>query len=411
MEKINPVMTIEEILKNYPQTFDVFVANGFNVASREELLELAGNDTMIQSILKVRGINVDIFINALREKVFTKGLDEDLVDKFHDENSTLNLLGKIPCPLRILFKDMLGEAIKDYKEKTGITLNCYIPSGCGDKYEYEDICSLENIDELPDIILTKGFDDFHRKNFIDKFVKKGYFKSVFTDNLDDRFLEAGCLDNDYTMYASFLDVMLIDEKNLGDLPKPKTWSDLLNPIYKDKIITFGMPEGISTVTPIYLYKEHGVESIAKFAHNVKGAYHGAKMAKVAGTNSKEAGAIYILPLFFAKTCIREGLSILWPEDGAILYPFCMLVKESKMEEMKYLIDFITKDFGQVCAKSHGIALNPDIKNTNIPKDGKLKWIGWNYIKSKDVIELGDYIRKEFEIEWQKKNSSEDKRIV
>ena len=84
--------------------------------------------------------------------------------------------------------------------------------------------------------------------------------------------------------------MPADKRKLGDLPVPKTWEDLLNPIYRDKIVVFAFVDGInkdsvyddaSYYPHIYYYQRYGKEVVRQFGRNVVDGYHGVKMAKPA----------------------------------------------------------------------------------------------------------------------------------
>ncbi|AFS78917.1 putative Fe3+ ABC transporter periplasmic binding-like protein [Gottschalkia acidurici 9a] len=401
MINIDKTTKIGSILEK-EEMFEVFLSNGFKAESKDELINLLGKDTMLQTVLKVRNINIELFINALNEKISEEEVEENFNDIYYDETKELNFLGSSICPLRKTFNDNLKETLENYRKETGKTFNCYVHTGHGDdNSKYDDIWQEKDIDKFPDIVLSKGFDDFYKKEFIDNLVSKGYFKSVNSSNIDKTFIEAGCLDEDYTMYGAFLDALLIDKKRLGDLPVPKTWGDLLNPMYRDMIITIKKGEELSTAIPLYLYKEYGEDSIKQYALNVKGIIHSPKMARLIGTNSEEAGAIYTMPLIFAKSCVKEGLELVIPEDGAMIYPFAMLVKKGKEEELKLLIDYVFDNYGLNLIQSHALSLSPNIENPTL-KEHKLKWLGWDFIKSRDMGELEEHIKKEFYNVWNAK---------
>ncbi len=397
---ITGATTIEKLLEN-EQAFEALLALGFNTSSKEELINLLGKNTMLQTVLKVKNINSDLFLKELEEKINNEMLEEGINNKYYNESETLNFLGNIICPLRIVFEDDLKEKLEAFEKATGKTFNCYIMPKGGDDGRYDNLWKEKDIDKFPDIILSKGFDDFYRKELIDNLVSKGHFKSINNPNIDKKFIEAGCLDEDYTMYGAFLDVLLVDEEKLEGLPIPKTWGDLLSPIYKDKIVTFETPDGISTAIPLYFYKEYGEDSIRSYAFNVKGFHSSAKMARLVGSNNPEAGAIYTMPLMFAMSCVKKGVKLVIPEDGAIVFPFSMLVKKGKEEELRILTDYIFDNYGLNLTKSHALSLSPNIENPFL-KDHTIKWLGWEFIRSRDIIELGEYINEEFFKVWNKK---------
>ncbi|MDD4753958.1 MAG: ABC transporter substrate-binding protein [Desulfitobacteriaceae bacterium] len=403
--KITATDKIGYILDQYPESYEVFLANGFNSNSRAELIGLLGKDTMLSTVLKVKDINVDLFVRMINRKTNNGCQIEQIAYDAYNPDLPVNLMVKTACAVNALFKEKLSEALNNYKEKTGIKINTYFVNGCEGAHELEPFWQQTSVDTLPDIIMSMSFDEIYDKRFIDKYVKKtGYFESALK-SIDEEYVDLGCLDDSYTLNAGLVMVFLIDQKNLGDLPVPKKWADLLNPIYKDKIIGFGSgieAKGIFEYPLYYFHKEFGTEGLKKFAGNVKHIYHGQKMAKLAGTNSKEAGGVYTIPLTFAKLCRNKDVSIVFPEDGAWIIPIAFLVKKNKNKELDFIINFLLDNYGQMCADINGVSFNPKIQN-KIPPGTKLKWLGWDYIKSNDILSLGKQLHKDFHEVWDQKS--------
>lgn len=395
---IKPEDTIGDIISNYPQLYEVFWENGFDYSSAAELVSALGKDTMLRTVLAVKGINVELFTDMINASVSNE-CQMQLEYDFYNPNLPVNLLVKTACPVSIFFKDKLAETIEAHKEATGETTNVFFVDGCHAPHEFERFWEIENIDKLPDIIMSMSFDEIYDQRFIDKYVNKGYFTSVL--DIDQQYLELGCEDDSYTLNAGLVMVFLVDNKRLGDLPVPQTWEDLLDPIYVNQIIGFGDEyKQIFEYPLFYLYQEYGLESMQKLAHNVKGIYHAAKASQLAGTNSREGGAIYYMPLTFARLCESKDVSIIFPQDGAFIIPISFLVKKDKVDQLDYLLDFILHHYGQMCADINAAVFNSNIKS-NLPTGTKLKWLGWDYIKSNDIPVIGERLRQEFHQAWDK----------
>ena len=379
----------------------MFLSNGFKADTKEELVESLGKDIMLQTVLKVRDMNLELFLELLNESLDNSGEEEHFNDNYYYSDKALNFLGTAICPLRKTFEENLADTLDKYKKETGNVLNCYLHGGHGDESHYDNIWSEKDIEKFPDIILSKGFDELYGKEFIDNLVSKGYFRSVNSRDIDEKFIEARCLDEDFTMYGAFLDVLLVDKNKLGDLPLPKTWDDLLNPIYEKNIVTMKKNKEVSTAVLLYIYKEHGIEGVEKFARNVKTVEDGPKVAKLAGTNNPGSAAIYIAPRIFAKSCVKEGLDLVIPQDGAMIYPFSMLVKKGKEKQLKVLIDFVMDDYGSDLLNSHALSLSPNLDNKDL-EDFDLKWLGWDFIKSNDMFKLEEELIEVFNKIYNKK---------
>ncbi|WP_406542455.1 ABC transporter substrate-binding protein [Clostridium ljungdahlii] len=320
-----------------------------------------------------------------------------------------NFLAHIVCPMQQIFRRNFQMKLNEYKRLTGKTFKCHIAVGCGGSDKYDDIWKVKSIEDFPDIVASVTFGNFFRKDFIEKFVYKGYFKSVIEKNANEDFVRAGLEDPDgnYSVYSVFPLVMLVDKNKLGNLPMPKKWSDLLKPIYKNNIIVSGSQKGIGELLPLYIYKDYAEKGLQMLAANIKEGWHASKMSKVAGTLNNEGAAIYVLSWFFAKVCPRkEYVSVVWPEDGAIAEPIYMLVKKSKINELKEIINFITgSEYGQKCASYYFPSANAAIDN-NLPQNASFKWLGWEYIKRNDIYEVKEHVRDKIMQYYKLKNRVE-----
>ncbi len=396
--KINSSDKIGDILKEYPELYEVFWDHGFPGNSAAELVNFLGKDTMLRTVLTARSINADLFTNMINARINYKCQMDGLTYDFYNPDLPVNLLVKTACPVSEVFKEKLADTLRTHQELTGKTTNTFIVDGCHAPHQFENFWEIESVDKLPDIIMSMSFDGIYDKRFIDKYVSQGFFANVLKGS-EQEYLQIGCMDDSYTLNAGLAMVFLIDEKNLGDLPKPQKWEDLLDPIYKNRIIAFGDEvNGIFDYPLYYLHKVFGIESMAKLANNTKGIYHAAKAAKLAGTDSREAGAIYYLPLTFARLCENPNVSIIFPEDGALIIPIAFLVKKDKIDELDYLLDFLLNNYGQMCADINAAIFNPNIES-KIPADTKLQWLGWDYIKSNDILAIGKKLQQEFHQAW------------
>jgi ABC-type Fe3+ transport system substrate-binding protein len=316
----------------------------------------------------------------------------------------LNFLGIIACTVRHTFKEELEKALVKHRDKNNVTLKAHVPSGCACKADLGGVWGAKDIDDFPDVVVANGFRDEFKKEFMRTLVDKGYFKDVRSNNnINKEFLDAGCVDPKgvYTMYAVTPSVMLVDKNKLKDLPMPRTWGDLLNPIYENNIILGGNSEELSDAVVFYIYKEYGEEGVKKLLHNTKNLWHRSKMSKTAGTLNTEGAAIYIMSWFFAKVCPNtDKTNIVWPEDGALVNPMCMLAKESKLSQMNTLIDFVTgEELGNKLADSYFPSLNFEVDN-KLPEGAKFKWLGWDYIRENNIEDIKNITDDIFMKKWK-----------
>jgi len=408
MLKIIGNMKIKYILNEFPETFEVFIANGFNAGSREELIEQLGESLMLNTALAVKRINQALFIRMLEEKIIKNvGVQEK---REEIASGKVNFLGYTYCPLKLNFKDCFEEIRKKYQAETkDDDFTYFVPSGCDTGDPYENLWEAEKVEELPEVIASVGFGDYFKEKFVKNFLDTEYFGAINIPNTSEEFKAAGLVDPEgkYTIYSIFPLVMLIDKRKLGNLPVPKVWSDLLDSCYCNNIIIGASHGDIHEDLLLYLYKEHGREGLKKLAGNIKHGWHATQMAKVAGTNNTEGAAIYVIPWMFAKSCPRtDSTEIIWPFDGALTTPIYMIVKTETASKYKAFIDFLTE--GEYCKKSadnYFPVANASI-DSKLPEGAGFKWLGWDFIRSNSIEVLKEHVKDIFIEYWQEE--SQDK---
>lgn len=81
----------------------------------------------------------------------------------------------------------------------------------------------------------------------------------------------------------------------------------------------------------------------------------------------------------------SGMSVLWPEDGAIISPIFVLTKKEKKELVQPISDFLaSKPIGDILAQN-GLfpSTNPKVENI-MPENHPFMWLGWDYIYEHDL---------------------------
>jgi len=318
----------------------------------------------------------------------------------------LHLLGYAACQFKPAFKEFLAPVMAHYHSETGVRLNCHIPMGCGHhEDDYDDIWKVEHIDDFPDIVASMGFGDFFRQEFVERLVRKGYFGTAWTGAVNETFEKAGFRDPDgwYTIYAVFPYVMLVDTRKLGSAPVPRCWSDLLHPSLRDNIMINGSDGLVAEVPLLYFFKEHGDNGLLALAANIRESLHPAQMVKAATSSNARGAAVYIMPWFFAQArSMSSEVQLVWPEDGALTSPIYLLIKESKKNELKSIVDcIIGPEMGAGSAQACFPSLNPQVDN-KLPENASFKWLGWDYIKQNDLEKLKTHTNDVFLQAWHNK---------
>lgn len=304
-----------------------------------------------------------------------------------------DLLLYSPCPVKLVVK----EAIETIAALHTPPLTTYIPMGCTSVDPYDPLYLETDPDRLPAVIASIGFGDFWRQEFVDRFVKTGLFEASLPDTVNPLFSDAGMLDpaGAYTIYGVTPYIFLVDRHKLGDKPAPRTWADLLHPRYQGELVMCGDGDDMADAVLLNLYKDHGPDGLTRLAANTKSLMHSSRMAKVCGTGAPDAGAIFIIPLFFAEsTKLPAHVDVVWPEDGAAASPLYFLAKKSEKARLARLLDFFVHDFGNISSAAWFIPLDGS-RTYPLPAQAKLKWVGWDFIASRDVNALRDELAVKF----------------
>lgn len=318
----------------------------------------------------------------------------------------LHFLGYAACPFKPMFKDYFDEVLEKNFRASGEYLRCHIPMGCGDYDAYEDLWKAESLKLFPDVVASLGFGDFFRPSFVERFVRPGHFKSAWPAALNPDFENAGFRDPDgaYCIYAVWPYVMLVDNQRLAGRPRPRRWSDLLDPMYRDDIITNGSQEHrVAEVPLLYFHKEHGEEGLIRLAANIRDFWHPAQMVKTAGSRSGKGAAVYVLPSFFAQARFRpEETPVIWPEDGALTSPIYFLAKATRRLESDLVVESLTsQELGENLSRMLFPSLHPGVDN-RLPGGARFKWLGWDYIKLHDLAAVKEHALRVFLAAWDMK---------
>ena len=373
--------TLAEVLENHPQLKEIFEINGFKGLDNEMILKQLSKMSL-EAILKNKGMGVDIFIEMLNEHLTEETMDVTLRESKYKEGN-INIIGLLPCPVRI----PLLEQFNKLKSVDRINHNLKAASEGLDwlKEEVKD----SDADSLADIYISAGFDLFFEDDLMKKFKDQKVFKDFYSDHeynsdFNNENISLQDPNGDYSMIGVVPAVFLVNTMVLGDRPMPKTWSDLLDPMYKGSISLPVSDFDLFNAILIHLYKEFGIEALTTLGNQLISSMHPAQMVK-SEKRSRVKPAISIMPYFFTKMALPGSvMKAVWPEDGAIVSPIFMLTKKDKYEEIKEVTDlFVSKETGEILShKGLFPSVHKDVDNGLTGKT--FKWVGWDYINNNDI---------------------------
>ncbi|QEN08794.1 ABC transporter substrate-binding protein [Oceanispirochaeta crateris] len=395
MKTFCPEDTLYTIIERYPETIPVFVSNGFPQMSDQEKREKFAKTISLESALMLKQLDLQIFSKLLNEAIEQKKSSVDATlnqAEQKEDDEALNVVGLLPCPVRLPLLEQFNEFNESYKKSHSIHINHELKAASmGLDWVQENIDGVEDPEKLPDLFISAGFDMFFDEQKIGKFKKDGVFEDTSgLDSFNSLFNDLNLKDprGHYGMIGVVPAVFLINTDELGDRPVPQSWEDVLAPEFEKRV---SLPVGdfdLFNAILLNIHKNYGDEGLRKMGRSLLTAMHPSQMVK--SNRSKNTKPIVtIMPYFFTKM-VREGggMQAVWPSDGAILSPIFMLAKKQKIEKLQPVIDFFaSKNVGEVLAHS-GLfpSVHPDVDN-RIEKDKTFMWLGWDYIYSQDIATL------------------------
>jgi len=387
--------TLFEITEKYPETIEVFVSRGFPQMADPEKRSSFGKTINLKTALMLKGLSSESFLNILRETVEGAGSAGDVTlqsgpikTKTELNGETLNIMGLLPCPVRIPLMEQFEKFARGYTDETGTALNYQLQAASlGLEWVEEHILNIKSKNELPDLFLSAGFDLFFDEKKIGHHRKSGFFKDMtgYSEvNKDFEGLNIFDPEKHYSIIGTVPAVFLVNMDELGDRKKPESWEDILKPEFENSV---SLPIGdfdLFNAILLSIHKTYGKEGVKKLGRSLLDSMHPSQMVKSA-TKKGNKPVVTIMPAFFTRMTGGKGpLTAVWPKDGAIISPIFMLSKSEKEKELQPIVDFFaSKDVGEILAHQGRFpSTHPEVDNKF--EDNKYMWIGWDYIKANDI---------------------------
>jgi len=401
MNKLDSKMTIKSIVEQYPETLEILTNNGFPQFRNKDKLEKAGNILTLGSALKAKKYDLQTYINMLEEKISERENNVDITLKdMKKNNADIYVSGLLPCPVRVPLMEKFDNFLENYQRKNGLKVNYSLEAASLGAEFLKDILAVKDEKELPDVFLSAGFEAFFGKDSIGKFKERNVFEDLTAFEINDDFKNLNIIDKKghYSIIGVVPAVFMVNQEELGNLPAPQSWEDILNDNYRQRVALpvgdFDLFNGIL----LNIYKDYGEEGVEKLGGCLMKSMHPSQMVKNAGKKLEEKPIVTIMPYFFTKMLSgSKTMKIVWPSDGAIISPIFMLTKRDKRENLKEIADFLSgSEVGEILSH-RGLfpSLNSNVKN-NLPLQAPFKWLGWEYIYNNDLDSLIKNVNRIFE---------------
>lgn len=400
--ELNKDMTIKDILDHWPETLDVFIANGFENFRDEQQRNAIAPFLKLERAVQMKNYDLDNFIALLHDQIAMNHHQADITMKKTDHsNGDIRVTGLLPCPVRLPLLESFDAFIDKFTTETGRQVSYKLEAAAvGADWIADNISGIEDEQQLPDIFVSAGFETFFDHKTIGRFKNQGVFTDISTTAINRDFTDLDMRDpkGDYSIIAAVAAVFMINHDVRGDLPIPRRWSDLLEPEFAQQV---ALPVGdfdLFNAILLATHKEYGEEGIKKLGRSMLKSMHPSQMVKNAKRVTEAKPYVTIMPYFFTKMArMVPGLEIVWPEDGAVVSPVFMLTKASTLEKTRPIAEFFaSRTVGEILShKGLFPSLHPEVDN-KLEGEHPWKWIGWDYIYQHDIGTLIHDTNKIFE---------------
>ena len=397
---IAPEMTLFDITEKFPETIDVFVANGYEHVGDEKKRMTNGKMVTLGQAVQMKGKDLKAFTALLENSVKENRVKEDVTlamaadeSQIFPNEGDIKVAGLLPCPVRIPMLEAFDNISKKITAETGKTIGVRLAAASvGADVLETGMQSINDESDLPDIFLSAGFEAFFDKKNMARFKNKEVFTDRSWATHNDMMAPYGLKDPDghYALLAVVPAVFLVDKTQLEDGEEvPRTWKEILGPRFKNKI---AMPVGdfdLFNGILLTIWKEFGDEGVEAIGRNLLEGMHPSQVAGRFAPKGGKGPMVSVIPYFFSKMAqFNPNAEIVWPEDGAVVSPIFMLLKNSAPEEAGRIADFFaSKEVGEILSH-RGLfpSCHPEVVN-KVPEKAPLMWLGWDFIKQNDLGEL------------------------
>ena len=397
---ITSEMTLFDITDKHPETIDVFVANGYEHVGDEDKRKAQGKMVTLAQAVQMKGKDLETFTALLENAVKENQKSEDVTlamaapeGQIFPTEGDIKVAGLLPCPVRIPLLEAFDKLSKEITTETGKTVGVRLAAASvGADALDAGMSTIETETDLPDLFLSAGFEAFFDKKNMARFKDNGVFTDRSWDTHNKLFDGYDLKDPDghYALLAVVPAVFLVDKTQLEEGEEvPRTWQEILGPRFKNKV---AMPVGdfdLFNGILLTIWKHYGDEGVEAIGRNLLEGMHPSQAAGRFAPKGGKGPMVSVIPYFFSRMAqFNPDAEIVWPQDGAVISPIFMLLKNSAPEEAGRLADFFaSREVGEILSH-RGLfpSCHPEVVN-QVPDEAPFMWLGWDFIRENDLGEL------------------------
>jgi len=293
----------------------------------------------------------------------------------------------MPCPLKVSTRECLENFVPSFNQTSKLPF--YSPSLYdGQTKDIEgELKNAEHEDEIPEVLLASGLHTVFSKDFKERFIDTRIYVPAVPQsviNKMSRYYQKLVTEKNIGIVAFGFWSIVCDLSMKINVPYPKQWIDLVNPVYKGLISVHGYHGKASIAALLLILKERlGEQAISDLGKNIRNIWHFAEILKRIDTDDPRKTPFNLLPnAASVHLPSRKHAAMLEFEEGPLLAPMMMYVKASKAKVCQPIIDFVFSDKMRKNLHSGDFYLADELdwnKNYCFPD--------WNYLMKYDYDDI------------------------
>lgn len=162
--------TLYDITEKYNSTIDVIASIGMEQLKDEKMRETLGKSITLETLLQIKKLNPITFEEKLVEVIESSGY----VIKKEENKREVNLAGVLPCPVRMPMLESFEEWVS--KQDFEFHLSYELKAASMGVDWLKDLIQKDDINKLPDLFISAGFDLFFDKKLFGKYKTSDIFE-------------------------------------------------------------------------------------------------------------------------------------------------------------------------------------------------------------------------------------------
>lgn len=383
---IEPDIFVKDLIALYPFLKSLFQRYQLRIVSEENEVIISPY-LRLSTLLRHRKIAINDFIVECNFMIKESHSTDEPTKAATVYNCNENLLAIMPCGLRMPFNNTVESYLSACPTNQRFTY--YSEGNVNHELTFSiHIDSLEDISELPDVVISSDFNGFFHQKFISSFLNRGYFRALQINNSNSVLHRKQFKDPQGALSMLGVNplVLVKVQKRGFDESVPASWHDILNEENRKNVVIRGQGDFFCTGVLTYFFQMFGNEGIRALARSVHSGMHPAEMVKHIDSGNEEIPQFYIMPWFFTrKIKKKERVNVVFPREGALGSPIQALIKKDCIEHS--VADFLaSKNLHQTFADNLFPTLHPEIV-CELPEHADIRWLGWDFIYNQDMAEL------------------------